>query len=204
VRAPGWWSDRWTCTLHGEIAPLQASLPPTAEALQFVAARSSVPVWVPWPLPVGWLLSGIRFAGDDHTGPVATVVAASGPNPLPDGPDEPRAADLLLVAEQPGVGLGARLAGQGALDPGVAVMDLAAHERAHLKLAAAGHDVPLWSVTVAGGAGYAGEAAGVWLWALAWPEHAAAVMLEPFDLVDVRDPGHLLDLPFGAPSPRLG
>ena len=37
--------------------------------------RSQVPVWLPWPLPLGWLVSGLQHAGDEHTGPVATVLA---------------------------------------------------------------------------------------------------------------------------------
>ena len=143
--------------------------PPVAAApdlIQRVAKSSTVPVWLPWPLPEGWLVSGLRYAGDDRAGLVACVLAASGPNPLPEVEEE-RAADLLLVAEQPMVGLGARLAGLDEVDAGVHLRDLADREPAHVKVNAGGHEVPLWSVPVEEGLGFAGEALGVWFWILA-------------------------------------
>jgi hypothetical protein len=142
----------------------------------------------------------VRAAGDAHSGTVATVLACSGPNPLPLGGVDDLQADLLLVAEQPGVGLGAHLAGLADVDPGDAV----GQGPPQLKLTADGHPTPLWTVEVEGLVAYVGEASGVWLWALVWPQSAGAVLLETFDLVDLRDPAHLLDLPYGALSPRLG
>jgi hypothetical protein len=170
------------------------------DVLRQVGATSGVPLWMPWPVPPGWLVSGVRTAGDDHSGTVATVLACSGPNPLPLGGVDDLQADLLLVAEAPGVGLGAHLAGLPDVDPGHTVGE----GSPHLKLAADGHDTPLWTVAVDGLVAYVGEASGVWLWALVWPPSASAVLLETFDLVDLRDPGHLLDVPYGALSPRLG
>lgn len=199
AKAPGLWSDAWSCPLHGAVAPLHPPVIASDEALRQLAQRAQVPVWLPWPLPSGWLVSGLRNAGDDHTGPVATVVACSGPNPLVLDADDQRQADLLLVAERPGVGLAAHLAGLQELDPGAAI----ANEAPHLKLHVAGHDTPMWAVNVDGVAAYVGEAAGFWLWAIAWPPSAAAVLLEPFALVDLRAPEHRYDLPFGALSPRL-
>ena len=163
----------------------------TFEALQQTGHRSHVPLWVPWPLPPGWLVSGVRVAGDEHTGPVAAVVACSGPNPLAAGVDEPRSADLLLVAEQPGVGLGAHLAGLADVDPGSAV----GFDSPHLKLVASGQHTPLWSVDARDCTAYVGEAVGDWLWALVWPQNASAVLLEEFELRDVRDRGLLMELP---------
>ena len=64
----------------------------------------ALPLWCPWPLPPGWTLTGVAWAGDDRTGVRATAVACSGPAPLGGGP-----ADLVFVAEEPGVGLGTRL-----------------------------------------------------------------------------------------------
>jgi len=198
VRPPGLWSDSWSCAVHGEVAPLYPPIAGSHEALRQVAARSQVPVWLPRPLPQGWLLSGLATAGDDHTGPVATVVACSGPNPMTVEPDDERQADLLLVAEQPGVGLAAHLAGLDVLDPGGA----AGAGAPHLKLVAGGHDTPLWALEVEGVAAYVGEAAGVWLWAITWPQSGAAVLLDQFELVDCRDGGPH-EIPFGALSPRL-
>ena len=76
VRPPGLWSDSWCCAAHGEVAPLHPPITGSLEALRQVAARSQVPVWLPWPLPQGWLVSGLATAGDDHTGPVRMLVAA--------------------------------------------------------------------------------------------------------------------------------
>lgn len=201
VRPPGIWSDTWTCPDHGGVAPLHPPTLATPEALAQTGHRSQVALWVPWPLPPGWLISGVRVAGDDHSGPVAVVMACSGPNPLAGGVTEPRSADLLLVAEQPGVGLGAHLAGLPDVDPGASVGVGAPH----LKLVAAGQHTPLWAVGAAGPAAYVGEAAGDWLWVLVWPQSAAAVLLEQFALRDLRDLGLLPELPpSGALSPRLG
>ena len=199
VRPPGLWSDTWTCTVHGAVAPLHPAMVGSDEALRQLGTRSHVPIWLPWPLPLGWLVSGIRHAGDEHSGPVATVLACSGPNPLTVDLDD-LSADLMLVAEQPGVGLGARLAGLEGLDPGGRIIGGAPG----LKLVAAGHDTPLWAVDVDGVSAFVGEAAGVWLWALTWPGTAAAVLLEQFELRDACDTDNLFDLPYGALSPRLG
>jgi len=181
------------------VAPLHAAMLPSTDALERLARNSRVPLWLPWPLPAGWLVTGAQWAGDDRSGPVATVIACSGPNPLPEAADGDRTADLLLVAEQPGIGLGARLAGLDDVDPG----ERAAVGRPSLRLCVAGHDSPLWGVEVGDAAAYVGEAAGVWLWVIAWPLPAAAVLLERFELRDLRDPGHVLDLRFGALSPRM-
>ena len=207
VRRPGLWSDHWSCTEHGPVTPLHPPAPASPELLTRLGAASRVPLWVPWPLPVGWLLTGVRYAGDDHTGPVATVLSVSGPHPLglvPRSGDDVEVvqpcADLLVVAEQPGVGLGARFAGLSDVDPG----ETAATGAAHLKLSAAGHDVPLWNVPAVEMAAYVGEAAGVWLWVLVWPVATGAVVLEDFALRDLCDPTNHLDMPVGALSPRLG
>jgi hypothetical protein len=200
VRPPGLWSDSWTCPIHGAVAPLHPAGVGSDDAFRQLGLRSQVPLWLPWPLPSGWLVSGVRVAGDDHTGPVATVVACSGPNPLVVDPHDSHVADLLLVSEQPGVGLAAHLAGLAGLDPGDAV----GHGSPHLKLTVGGHDTPLWALDTDGVAAYVGEAAGVWLWTIAWPQTALAVLLEQFELRDVRDFDYLPELPYGALSPRLG
>lgn len=207
VRGPGMWSDSWTCPEHGAVAPLHPGLVPSDEVLRQVAGRSQVPLWLPWPLPAGWLVSGVRYAGDEHTGPVATVLALSGPNPILLDTDDALAADLLVVAEQPGVGLASRLAGLDWIDPGGAI----ASATPATKIVAAGHETPMWSVTTERSdridldpvAAYVGEALGVWLWALTWPRAGAAVFMDGVELLDLRDPEHGYPVPFGALSPRL-
>src|SRR5689334_21062946 len=102
LRAPGLWSSSWTCGSHGDVLPQHPTGQPTVEALADLARRSHVPVWLPWPLPRGWVVTGTTWAGDDRSGPRAAAVALSGPAPLGG------MGELLVVAEEPGTGLGAR------------------------------------------------------------------------------------------------
>lgn len=78
VRAPGLFADSWQCDLHGTVHPVQPVLPPSVEALGVVVHRTQVPLWMPWPLPVGWLFTGVACAGDDRSG------AGRPPSPVPD------------------------------------------------------------------------------------------------------------------------
>jgi hypothetical protein len=181
-------SSDWSCSEHGPVLPYFATRP---EALAQVTGHARVPVWAPRPVLHGWTLGGLGWCGDERSGARATLVAMSGPNPV-GGP-----ADLVLVAEEPGVGLGARMAGMQAVDPG----DLVAGAP-DAKIIAHGHPTPLWRVQAADDrAAFVGEASGVWLWAVLWPPPAELLLMEHVDLRDLRHDPH--DLPLGAPSPRL-
>ena len=153
VRAPGLFADSWQCDVHGTVHPLQPVIPPSVEALGVVVHRTQVPVWMPWPLPVGWLFTGVACAGDDRSGGRATAVACSGPGPLGG------MGELILVAEELGVGLGARYAGIDGPDPGP-YMNVEKPPQA--KVLAAGRPTPLWHVAGAPDdrAVFAGEARG--------------------------------------------
>jgi hypothetical protein len=50
---------------------------------------------------------------------------------------------------------------------------------------------------------FVGEAKGLWLWALVWPETAGVLMYDDVVLTDLRDVANALDLDFGSVSPRL-
>jgi len=193
ARAPTPWSSAWRCDLHGEIFPVPPARRPSADGLRVLRQRARVPVWLPWPLPPGWLVSGFTGAGDERSGTRASAVALSGPNPL-GGP-----AEMLLVAEEPGVGLGAGLAGLPGPDPG----DGFAARRPNATVEVAHHDAPLWLVESEGKAVFAGEVAASWLWLVLWPDTAGALLVEPLPLRDLRDPDQDFDLPFGALSPYL-
>ena len=160
VHAPNAWSSAWRCDAHGDVLPLTAYRP-SSESLDLVRRQSAVPLWVLWPLPPGWLVTGFAQVGDDRSGGRAGVVALSGPS-VSHGP-----ADLLLVAEEPGVGLGAAYGGLGGPDPG----DGVGSGPPNAKIDSDGRPTPLW--LVAGGpadrATYVGEARGDWLWLVAWP-----------------------------------
>lgn len=193
AHAPTAWSSAWRCDLHGDIDPVMPARRPTKDGLDSLLKNARVPAFLPWPLPQGWVVSGFASAGDERTGARGFAVALSGPNPL-GGP-----ADLLIVAEEPGVGLGAGLAGLPGPDPGHGF----ATGQSHGTVRVANHEAPLWLVESDGAAVFAGEVAGSWLWVLIWPDTAGVLLLEPLPLRDLRDPYQDLDLPFGALSPRL-
>lgn len=189
---PGLWRSDWSCPEHGGVLPLAPPVPSGAEAIVAALPASGVPVWAPWPLPPGWLITGLQLAGDDRSGAGAAVLASSGPAPFGG------AADLLLVSEEPGVGLGARLAGVPGPDPGDRIVQAPVSAR----VAVDGHEVALWEVSgAADRSAYVGEADGRWIWAISWPETAGLLMHDHLELVDLRGTG--FDLPVGAASPRL-
>jgi hypothetical protein len=178
------------------VLPFQPVIQPTIEVVATLARQAHVPLWCIWPLPKAWMVTGVAHAGDERSGPRAVAVALSGPAPLGG------MGEVVLVAEEPGIGLGARYAGLPGPDPGI-VSDGTA---AHAKVQAAGHPTALWWVDGSPDrATYVGEAMGNWLWAVMWPaDSAGALLLEDILLTDLREVGHELDLlPLGALSPRL-
>ena len=190
---PSAWHSAWQCARHGAVQPLRPAHVPSTEGLHALLKTAAVPVWLPWPIPLGWLVTGVTGAGDDRSGTRGCAVALSGPNPV-GGP-----AEMMLISEEPGIGLGARFAGLGGPDPG-------AHFASGPPAAVVefgNHEFPLWSVDTPGPAAFAGEVSGYWLWLVLWPHTAGLLMVEPLELRDLRDPGQELDLPFGAPSPQL-
>jgi hypothetical protein len=195
LHGPNAWSSAWECELHGKVNPVRtASLRAlSAEGFKGLLSGAFVPIWLPWPLPEGWLVTGIARAGDERSGVRGCAVALSGPNPV-GGPGE-----MLLISEELGVGLGARFAGLDGPDPG---SDIASGPPQAL-VRFGHHEFPLWHVDAPERAVFVGEAMGCWLWLVLWPDTAGMLLVEPLDLQDLRDPGFDLDLPFGAPSPRL-
>ncbi|HEY1820482.1 MAG TPA: DUF6758 family protein [Trebonia sp.] len=193
AHAPTAWSSAWRCDLHGDINPLAPAKLPTIEGLHALAKQARVPVWLPWPLPTGWLVSGFTSAGDERTGGRGTALALTGPNPLGG------LAEMLIIAEEPGVGLGAGLAGLPGPDPG----DGFAATQPHACVRVANHEAPLWLVESDGKAVFVGEVAGHWVWLVLWPDTAGTLLFEPLPLRDLRDPEQDLDVPFGALSPHL-
>ncbi|MBB6476184.1 DUF6758 family protein [Sphaerisporangium rubeum] len=195
LRPPSAWSSAWRCAVHGSVLPYQPRRP-SPEALGLVTRIAKVPFWLPWPLPAGWLVTGFGDAGDERTGARAGVVALSGPS-VTQGP-----ADLLIVAEEPGMGLGAAFAGLDGPDPGPGFDE----GPPNAKVEANGHPTPLWWVEgLPDRAAYVGEAMGNWLWIIGWPTEAGWLLtLAEFRLHDLSVRDHEFDLPFGAFSPRLG
>jgi hypothetical protein len=193
VSEPSPWSSGWCCQWHGVVYPLRPAYRPVPDGLKGLLRDAVLPVWLPWPLPDGWLVTGFAGAGDDRDGTRAAVVALSGPNPVGG------LGEMLLVSEEMGVGLGAWLAGLPGPDPGAGFATGAPHAFVRYRH----HDFPLWHVDAPGRAAFAGEVQGNWLWVVLWPDTAGVLLVEPLSLRDLRDPGQDMYLPYGAPSPRL-
>lgn len=177
LRAPSAFSSDWRCPLHGSVAPLHLIRDSGPDALDHLATRSRVPCWALHPLPEHWALAGLGYAGTDRSGGRASLVACAGPAPLGG------VADMVLICEEPGIGLGAGYAGLAGPDPGP-VPDLA--RAATVKVA--GHPTALWTVPAPDDrAVMVGEARGVWLWAILWPAEAGYLLAEDVGLVDLRE-----------------
>jgi hypothetical protein len=163
------------------------------DALDHVVERASVPVWLARGLGASWLCSGVAYAGDDRTGARATVVCHGGPSPV-GGP-----AEIVVVAEEPMVGLGARYAGLDSPDPG---LEFDA-ERAESRIHVAGHPTPLWGLPASDDrAVFVGEAKGLWLWLVVHPAAAGILVYDDIELVDLREAPRG-ELGFGTLSQRL-
>ncbi len=152
------------------------------------------PLWVPWPIPVGWTFGGFAYSGDGRAG--ATVASWTGPDPFGDP------TEMVLVSEEPGGEVGGHFAG---LDTNYPTEDVGLGSP-HARFMLEGHAVPLWSVETAGDcAVYVGEAAGRWLWVVVHPAESSAIVVQPLTLVDARSLGaELTVMPVGELSPRLG
>ena len=193
LRAPGLWSSAWQCANHGSVPPYTVVSRGGLEAIQHVLPRAKVPVWMAHGLSAGWVCSGLGYAGDDREGARAVVTSLSGPSPLGG------AADILLVAEEPGVGLGARHAGLPGPDPGTSC-----DSAPDAKIEIAGHPTALWSLPVQRDcAAFVGEAKGLWLWAIICPAAAGVLMYDALSLEDMRDGYAEAELAFGSVSPLL-
>lgn len=173
---------------------------PVVAVLDGAVVALSAPVWVPWPLPSGWSFGGLAHTALDQSDAgkeagVSTAASWLGVDPF----GEP--AEMLLVCEEAGSGVGAGFAGLDVSYPGPEVGVGPPHARFTVN----GHDVPLWEVPAAADRGvYAGAAAGRWLWVVVHPAEASPLVVAPLRLVDARLLGaELATLPLGELSPRL-
>ncbi|WP_369795894.1 DUF6758 family protein [Actinoplanes sp. N902-109] len=208
VRPPDLMHSDWRCDNCGDVHPFHVAEHIGPEIVDSVIRQpvstggQRVPLWCPWPLPPGWMVTGVGWAGDDRSGVRATALSCSGPDPLGGGP-----ADLVLIAEQPGVGLGTRFAGISGIDPGYliteALGDASRRAGPHAKIVAGGHPTPLWCVkSPEDRCAYVSEAKGMWLYAVAWPASAGYFLAEHVVLHDLSDEA-VPELVYGAPSPYL-
>lgn len=159
-----------------------------------MCATSRVPVWLPWPLPSGWVVSGVAPVGDEVGGMPAVATVLTGPSPL-GGP-----AEMLLVAEEPGVGFASHVVGLDGDDPGRAV-----DGEPYSRVEASGHALPLWLVpSESDEAVVVGERDLVWVWVVLRPASAGAMLLDDLSFADARTLGEEVRLlPYGARSTWL-
>jgi hypothetical protein len=203
LRAPGLARSDWHCEVCGTVPPLHVMRQVSQRTVATVRDRlrvadSWVPLWCPWPLPRGWTITGVGWVGDDRAAPLGSALVLSGPAPIASGP-----ADVVLVAEEPAVGLGMSLAGVTGSDPGPYVRDAADSTAPHAKVRVAGHPTPLWAVTsLSDRSAYIGEAKGMWLCVISWPAPAGYLLAEQLSLHDLVE-SMPAELVFGAPSGRL-
>jgi hypothetical protein len=209
VRAPDLMHSDWRCDDDGSVLPMHVAEHISLDILESARLRvvtaaqrandhRATPMWCAWPLLTGWVLTGVAWVGDDRSGVRATAVACSGPGPVEHGP-----ADILLIAEEPGVGLGTRFAGVSGSDPGPFFEGDLFSTTAHAKVRAAGWPTPLWMLKSAEDrCAYVGEARGMWLYVVTWPAAAGYLLAEDLLLHDLVEdmPSQLV---YGAPSPYL-
>jgi hypothetical protein len=190
VVKPGSTALGW-CHLHAAVTPLHHTAVVAHDTISAVTADARVPAWVPDPMPPGWAVTGMAWGGEP--GARAIVVACAGPAPL----GEP--AEAVLVAEEPGTGLGCGYAGLPGVDPG----DLIGGPST-TAVRAAGQRAPLWTVPTPSEdrAAFVGEAYGVWLWMVLWPSSAGWLLADDLGLLDLRERVYP-DLPLGPPTERL-
>lgn len=199
------WAGAWACDDHGPTPPLWRPSEVTYEAFSEHLRRTpTFPTYLPWPLGPGWQVGDFALVGtpggapDAHGTSSATMTCATGISAL-DGPVE-----VMVVAEEPGVGLGARCAGTAGADPGEDLGRGTPAVRVRI-----GHQaVPLWTVSTSAAddrfdrSVVAGEAYGRWLWIVLRPASAILLLRDDWILKDVSGLGPpLVELPFGGTRP---
>jgi uncharacterized protein DUF6758 len=191
--APSAYSSAWRCGQHGDVLPLRLYHRLDPADLDHVRSRAEVPLWLPDPLPLGWQLAGLAAVGDDRSRIRATVTAFRGPAPL--GGE----GEWLIVAEEPGIGLGSGYAGLSHTEP---TWPPTAPPPA--KIHALGHPTPLWAVSadLVDRSSYVGEAGGVWLWMIGFPADAGYALMENLFVSDGRW-GSVPPIPATTPTNRL-
>jgi hypothetical protein len=190
--------QEWACADHGPVIPLWRPAEASYDAfVEHLALAATFPTYLPWPLGSHWYVTDFGAVGTPGRAR-ASFSAVSGTSPL-DGPVE-----MLLVAEEPGTGLGSRVARTRQSDPGAEI----AGRQPEAKVRMGSTAVPLWSISTHDADSeldrsvLAGEAAGRWLWIILRPASAILLMSEAWTVADASEFGpHLVAMPFGGQPP---
>ena len=188
----------WSCPDHGEVAPLRRPEESSYDAFaEHLRISRGFPTYLPWPMSPGWRVTDFAAVGDPAA-TRATMTCCSGTSEL-DGP-----VDVLVVAEEPGTGLGSRIAGTHHLDPGPELDQGPPAVRVRIEHL----PVSLWPVSTSAEVGewdrsvVAGEADARWLWIVLRPASAILLLRDDWILRDVSVAGpQLVEMPFGGPAP---
>lgn len=191
--------QEWHCPDHGPITPLWR--PATAgydDLVEHLRLCQPIPTLMPWPLSPGWTITDFGCVAHPGKEARASLISCSGVSDL-DG-----VVELTVVAEEPGVGVGARCASVTRSDPGADIGDGPAQASVRID----GHPIKLWSVSTSHSDSdfdrsvFAGEAQGRWLWLVLRPASAALLLNDEWILADVAGLGpELVALPFGGNPP---
>jgi hypothetical protein len=190
--------EQWRCPTHDVVVPLwRASVVEYDAFAAYLKLAGTLQTWLPWPLPPGWQVTDFGCVGSRGESRAAVVGCAG-------ASEAEGVVELTLVTEEPGVGLGARVAAVDSLDPGRE----AGVGNPTVRLRVDGNSVPLWAMTVPHDqplldrAVMVGEAAGRWLWVVVRPASAVLLLPQLPELVDVSTSGpELVALPFGVVPP---
>ncbi|MGZ5415785.1 MAG: DUF6758 family protein [Nocardioides sp.] len=191
--------DGWRCADHGMIAPLwRTSASDYVSFTEHLTRAAGMPSLMPWPLATGWTVTDFGSVAAEGREAHATFVACAAPS------EHDGVVELTVVSEEPGVGLGARIAGAPRTDPGADIGE----GPPHVKVRIDGHPVSLWAVSTSATdvafdrSVFAGEAHGRWLWLVLRPASAALLLSDEWVLHDVSGLGpELISLPFGGSPP---
>ncbi len=192
----------WVCSMHEAIAPLWRAR--SLDYMSFVEhldLAGAMPSWAPWPFPSGWSLQDFGAVQSSEGRPAAATFVTCGGLTESDG-----LVRLTVVTEEPGVGLGARVARVVHDDPGA----LTQGRPTQTKVRVGEASVPLWllgeeEVGGVGGSGerwdtavLVGEAHGRWLWLVTSPSSVSLGLASWGALEDLGRRGpELVELPFG-------
>jgi hypothetical protein len=171
--------------VHGVVTPLWRPREATYDAfVEHIDRAGEFPTLLPWPMGPGWRISDFGVVAGPGGSPTATVACCSGMSEL-DG-----AVDVLLVSEEPGTGLGARVARLERSYPR-GVGDGPPVARVRLGRAT----VPLWTISTSAADGeldrtvLVGEAEGRWLWLVLYPASAVLLLRDDWILRDAAEAG---------------
>lgn len=190
----------WACVEHGPTPPLWRCQDPSYDDFTDQLYRcGDFPTLLPWPLGPGWRVTDFAAMGEDAGRMRATLTCTSGTTAL-DGP-----VDVFVVVEEPGTGLGPRVAGTGRDDPGEEVT----HGPPAARVRLGSQQVPLWAVSTSSTAPefdrsvLVGESQARWLWLVVRPAPAMLLLTDEWILREAAELGPpLLEVPFEGPAPR--